>query len=67
MCPRGRRVGGWARAVAVVAIAAAVGVAGGGNAGAANPGVVMTWGSDADGQLGNGSAGGHLKGAPVPA
>ena len=27
---------------------------------------MMAWGSDADGQLGNGSAGGHLKAAPVP-
>jgi len=33
---------------------------------AAKRGVIMTWGSDADGQLGNGAAGGHLKGAALP-
>ena len=53
-------------AAAVVLAAAGVGVLGGGSAVAANPGVVVAWGSDADGQLGNGAAGGHLKAGAVP-
>src|SRR5262245_40246759 len=62
----GRRVRACA-AAAIVMAAATVAVAGSGNASAAaKPGVIMTWGSDADGQLGNGAAGGHIKGAAVP-
>ena len=55
-----------AAAAAVVLAAAGVGVLGGGSAVAANPGVMVAWGSDADGQLGNGAAGGHLKAGAVP-
>jgi len=54
-------------AAAAILTAAAIAAIGGGSAGAAaKPGVVVTWGSDADGQLGNGAAGGHLREAPVP-
>lgn len=54
-------------AAAAILTAAAIAAIGGGSAGAAaKPGVVVAWGSDADGQLGNGAAGGHLREAPVP-
>jgi hypothetical protein len=48
-------------AAAFVVSAVAVGVLGGRSAVAANPVVMVAWGSDADGQLGNGATGGHLK------
>jgi alpha-tubulin suppressor-like RCC1 family protein len=61
----GRRLRACA-AAAVVLAATAAGVHGG-SAAAANPGVMVAWGSDADGQLGNATARGQLKAGAVPA
>jgi alpha-tubulin suppressor-like RCC1 family protein len=50
---------------ATVLAVAAAGAFGGRRAAAAAPGTMVAWGDDADGQLGNGAAGGHITAGAV--
>jgi hypothetical protein len=48
-------------AACAVLVGMAALAAGGGSAGAAAAGTMTAWGTDADGQLGNGAAAGHIR------